>query len=174
MNSAIVLDVLKKVEIEPAIQRCVDRIRSRDEEQGLTIRCGPHDRFRCKIAARTRSILDEEGLTEPLRQPLAHEPSEGVGRAAGGKADDDAHRTRRIGLCPRPSRYGKEGGCTRSPLQQSATGKSDHVSAPRYSGVHRAQCSSVTRIGASTEMWGRVEPRQGRSGIAKTQSGLQG
>ena len=37
-------------------------------------------------------ILDDELLTEPFRQILTDQARDDVGRAAGGKADDNAHR----------------------------------------------------------------------------------
>jgi len=46
----------------------------------------------------TRPVLDHEWLAELLRQPLTHQSCEDVGHAPGSKADDDAHRPRRIGL----------------------------------------------------------------------------
>ena len=39
-------------------------------------------------------------------------------RAAGGKADDDAHRPRRIGLRPRDARHGRQRGSARGQMQK--------------------------------------------------------
>jgi hypothetical protein len=50
------------------------------------------------IGAGTGTVLDDEWLAEPLRQPLCDQAREDVGRPASGKAIDDAHRPRRIGL----------------------------------------------------------------------------
>jgi hypothetical protein len=44
--------------------------------------------------------VDDEWLAEPFRQSLADETRVNVARAAGGEADDNAHRPRRIGLRP--------------------------------------------------------------------------
>ena len=41
----------------------------------------------------------------------------------GGKADDDAHRPRRIGLRPRDARDGRERGSARGQMQEYAAGK---------------------------------------------------
>ena len=39
------------------------------------------------------------------------------------KADDDAHRPRRIGLRPRNARHGRQRGSARCQMQKSAAGK---------------------------------------------------
>src|SRR6266849_2060212 len=59
---------------------------------------GMRDRIGADIASGTRSVLDDELLAEPLRQPLAHQTRNDVAPAAGRPADNDAHRPRRIGF----------------------------------------------------------------------------
>jgi len=48
---------------------------------------------------------------------------EDVGRPASGKADNDAHRPRWIGLRPRNSRDGRERGSAGGQMQEFAAGK---------------------------------------------------
>ena len=79
------------------------------------------------IAAGARPVLDDEWLTEPLRQPLSDQARDDVGRAAGGKADDDAHRPRRIGLRPRDARHGRQRGSARGQMQKLSAGKFHRV-----------------------------------------------
>ena len=100
-------DVADEIEIELFVQRRVDRVRRSDQEERVAIGGRTHDRLGGDIAAGTRPVLDDEWLAEPLRQPLAHEAREDVGRAAGSKANDDAHRPRRIGLRPCDARHGR-------------------------------------------------------------------
>ena len=66
-----------------------------DQEQRVAVGRSAHDRLGGDIAAGTWPVLDDELLAEPLRQPLAHQTRDDVGRAAGAKADDD--RTGRVG-----------------------------------------------------------------------------
>ena len=54
-----------------------------------------HDCLGGDIAAGARTVLDNEWLAEPLRQPLADQARNDVGDAASGKADDQ--RTGRDG-----------------------------------------------------------------------------
>ena len=44
-------------------------------------------------------------------------------RAAGGNADDQAHRPRRIGLRPRDARHGRQRGSARCQMQKLSAGK---------------------------------------------------
>ena len=44
----------------------------------------------------------------------------------GGKADDDAHRPRRIGLRPRDARHGRQRGSARCQMQKLSAGKFHH------------------------------------------------
>ena len=55
--------------------------------------------------------------------------------AAGGKADDDAHRPRRIGLRPRSARHGRQRGSTRCQMQKVSAGKFYGI--PPYPGMGR-------------------------------------
>jgi hypothetical protein len=90
---------------------------------GEPVRRCPHDAFGADIAAGARSVLNDERLPESLQQRLAHKPRDGVGCLAGRKRDDDAHRPRRIGLCPSEARGGRERGSARSQMQERAAGK---------------------------------------------------
>ncbi len=101
-------DVADEIEIELVVERRVDRIRRTDQQQRIAVRRRTHDRLGADIAGGARPVLDDEGLAEPLRQPLAHQTCDDVARAAGGKTDDDAHRPRRIGLRPRDARQSRE------------------------------------------------------------------
>src|SRR5205085_12695722 len=98
-------NVAKKVETEFFVKRRVDSIRRRDEEERIAIWRGLHDRLGRDIATSARTVLHDELLAKPLRQPLAHEPGDNVARAAGSKADNDPHRPRRIGLPACDARY---------------------------------------------------------------------
>src|SRR5947209_17998811 len=73
----------------------IDRARSSGPKERITIRVRTHDRLGRDIGAGTWPILNDEWLAEPLRQPLAHQACDNIGRAAGGKADDNSHRPRR-------------------------------------------------------------------------------
>ncbi len=97
-----------KLKLRFVVERRVDCVRQRDQEQRIAVRRRAHDRLGGDIAAGARPVFDDELLAEPLRQPLADQARDDVGRAAGGKADDDAHRPRRIGLrpCDRATRPG--------------------------------------------------------------------
>ena len=81
-------DVADEIEIELVVERRVDRVRSRDQEERVAVGGRTHDRLGADIAAGARPVLDDEWLAEPLRQPLTHQARDDVGRAAGGKADD--------------------------------------------------------------------------------------
>jgi hypothetical protein len=99
-----------------------------------------HDRFGADIGASARPVLDDEWLTEPLRQPSTDQASDDVGSTAGSKADDDAHRPRRIGLRPRNPRESQQRGRIRDQMQKISAGKF-HLNLPS----HHSITSSVKR-----------------------------
>jgi hypothetical protein len=57
----------------------------------MSVRSRIDDRFGPNVAAGARSILNHEGLSQPLRKPLANQARRDVDPAAGGK------RTGRVG-----------------------------------------------------------------------------
>ena len=91
-------DVAKKIEIELVIERRVDRVHRADHEERIAVRRRLHDRLGADIAASARPVLNDEGLAEPLRQPLPYQAREDVVRATSRKGGDQAHRPGRIGL----------------------------------------------------------------------------
>src|SRR5262249_17867391 len=75
------------------------------------------------IASGARSVLDDEWLPEPLRQPLTHQACDDVARPAGWKTDNDAHRPRRIGLRESKGRGGRQRGSAGGQMQKISAGK---------------------------------------------------
>ena len=144
-------DVADEIEIEILVQRGVDGIRRGHREQRVAVGRRAHHRLGADIAAGARLVFDDEGLAEPLGEPLAHQPHDDVLRAAGGKADDQVHRPRRIverkGATGK-SRRGRGGG---GELQELAAAKC-HGVAPR--GI------IVVIAGTTLSLAGLVWPRQ--------------
>src|SRR5262249_47689856 len=95
----------------------------RDEKECVAVGGRPDDRLRADIAAGAWPVLDNELLIEPLRQPLTDQAGDNVGWSARGKADNDAHRPRRIGLRPREARHGWERGRASGQMQKISAGK---------------------------------------------------
>src|SRR5215510_12065352 len=81
-------DVAQEIVVELFIERCVNRIRRRDQKQRVAIGGRPHHHLRADIAASSRPVLDNELLTEALRKPLAYQTSDDVGQATRRIADD--------------------------------------------------------------------------------------
>ena len=89
-----------EIEIELVVERGVDGVGRRDQKQRVAVGRRAHDRLGGDIGAAARPVFDDDRLAEPLRQPLPHQPRRDVRRAAGGVADDQPYRPRRIGLRP--------------------------------------------------------------------------
>src|SRR5262249_59695997 len=68
---------------------------------GKSVGWRTYDRLGGDIAGGSRPVFHDERLAQPLRQPMPDQTREGVGPAAGRKANNDAHWPRRIGLRPR-------------------------------------------------------------------------
>ena len=85
-----------KLKLSFSIECRIDRIRSAGQEEGVAVRWRTHDRLGGDIAAGTRPVVDEELLTETVREPLSHQARDDVDLAPSRKADDNAHRPRRI------------------------------------------------------------------------------
>src|SRR5215216_722596 len=101
-------DVADEIEIQFVVERRIDRVRRTDQEQRVTVRRRVHDRLGGEVAAGAQPVLNDEWLAEPFREPLTDQAGEDVVRTAGGKADDDAYRLRRIDTCPSEARDGWE------------------------------------------------------------------
>src|SRR5215831_2582550 len=93
-------DVADEVEIQLVVERLVDCGRGTERKQRIAIRRCTHDGLGADIAACARSVLDEEWLSESLRQPLGDQTREDVICPAGRNWDDDANWPSRIGLRP--------------------------------------------------------------------------
>ena len=119
-------DVPDQIEVELE-ERRIDRMRCADLEQRVAVGRRAHDRFGADIAGAARPVVDDDGLAEPLREPLADQAREDVTGAAGREADHDAHRPRRIGLRPCNERHGRKRGSTRCQMQKVSAGKSHGI-----------------------------------------------
>src|SRR5215510_12947306 len=84
--------IANESEFEMVVQGGVDRATRTDHEQRISV-CGrAHDGLGSYVGTSTRPVLNDEWLAETLRQPLPHRTRNGVGIAASGKADQQAHR----------------------------------------------------------------------------------
>jgi hypothetical protein len=59
-----------EIEIEPLVQRCVDRVIRSGQQERIAVSRRAHDRFGANIAACAASVFDDELLVQALRQPL--------------------------------------------------------------------------------------------------------
>ena len=114
----------------------------------MAVRGRAHDRLGGDIAAGARPVLDNERLTEAFRQPLADQPCNDVDVVAGGEADDDVHRPRRIGLRPGDPRDGRQRGSARGQMQKIPAGKFHF--GPSFTSLDQL-------VGAGEERCGRLE-----------------
>jgi hypothetical protein len=78
-----------------------------------SVGCRPYDHLGSDIASCAGPVLNNERLTEAIRQPLTYQASGDVSGTTSGKPDDQAHRARRIGLRHRNSRHCRERGSAR-------------------------------------------------------------
>ena len=90
------LDILDEVELERVVKRPIDGVGLRDPNKRVAVRRRLHDCLGGDIGAGARPIFDDELLAKPLRKPLSDQSGGDIGRSASGKADDDAHWSRRI------------------------------------------------------------------------------
>ena len=139
-------DIADEIEIELVVERRVDRVRCADQKKRIAVRRRTHDRLGGDVAAGARPVLDDEWLAEPLRQPLTDETRDDVGRAAGGKADDQSHRPRRIGLRPSDARDGRQRGSAGRQMQKIPTvGKFRHRALPDTIECNARELTSVAQ-----------------------------
>jgi len=65
-------DVADEIEIELAVEAGVDRVHESGHKERISVRGRVHDHLGADIAGSSWSVLDDELLAEPLRQPLSY------------------------------------------------------------------------------------------------------
>src|SRR5439155_732095 len=116
-------DVADEIEIEVVIEGRVDRGSSIRAKERIAIGGRTDDGLGGDIAGSAAPVLDDEWLTEPLRERLTHQAYEDVRSAARGISNDAAHRPCRIGLRPPDPRDRRQRGSARGQMQKSTAGK---------------------------------------------------
>ena len=99
-------DVANEIVVEFFEQRRVHRVSRERQEQRIAVGLRTCDRFDADMAARARTIFNDEGLAESIRQPLTDEACREIDRAASGNRDDNVHRLVRIALRPCDTGHG--------------------------------------------------------------------
>jgi hypothetical protein len=89
-------DVADEIEVQFFVERGVDRVRDRCQQQRVSVGSGVHDRLGADIAAGAGAVLDHEGLPEMVGQPLADQARGDVDATPGGETGDDFRRPCRI------------------------------------------------------------------------------
>jgi hypothetical protein len=101
-------------------------------EQRVAVWGLAHDCLGADIAARAHAVLNDEWLTEALRQPLTDQACVQVDHPARRKRRDQAHRPRRIGLRACDARSSRERGSARCQMQKTSAGKFHGVPSTIY------------------------------------------
>ena len=96
--------VADEIEAELVVQGRVDRVRQADKAERIAVGRRAYERLGGNVGPGARPVLNDDGLAQPFLQPLTDQAPDDIGPAAGGEAYEQAHRTRRIGLCPSISR----------------------------------------------------------------------
>src|SRR5262245_8595775 len=96
--------IADEIEAELVVQGRVDRIRQADKAERIAVGRRACERLGGNVGPGARPVLNDDGLAQPFLQPLTDQAPDDIGPAAGGKAYEQTHRTRRIGLCPRHAR----------------------------------------------------------------------
>ena len=130
--------VADEIEFEIAVERRVTGVRKTSEQQRVAIGRRTHDHLGGNVRARARPVLDDERLTKPLRKPLADHTPDDVVPAAGGEADDQRDRPRRIGLRPSSAGEGRQRGSAGGQMQECAAGK-----------FHGVPCGALRTLGTT-------------------------
>ena len=128
-------DVADEIEIQFRVEAHIGNGRRADQEQRVAVGGRASDRFGRDIGAGARAVLDDDLLAEPLRERLADDARDDVGRRAGGKADDQMHRPRRIGIRPCDPRNSRERGSARCQVQKFSAGKCHGFFSPKCSSM---------------------------------------
>src|SRR5262245_9574305 len=136
-------DVAYEIEIEVVVKRRVPSVRRSNLQQRVTVRRSTHDSLGRDIAAGACPVLNDKGLTEVLRQPLADQARVQVGHAAGRPADDQSHWPRWIGLRPSSPQRGRQRGSACGQMQKLSAGKF-HFEPPSSS--HYSMTSSARQL----------------------------
>ncbi|MFZ3351486.1 MAG: hypothetical protein WA268_11530 [Xanthobacteraceae bacterium] len=84
-------NVANEIERKAGVERLVDRVCEQRKQQRVTVRRRLRDEFGTDIAASARPVIDDDGLAEPIGEPLRHDAGENIGATASGQRDDDAH-----------------------------------------------------------------------------------
>src|SRR5262245_9195427 len=114
-------DVAGKIEIEIVVECRVDCVSGTNQEKRVAIRRRAYDRLSADIAVRAGPVLDDELLTEPLCEPLTHQPCGDVVPATGGVSNYPAQRPSRIGLRPCDTRHRRQRGSGGGQMQKLPT-----------------------------------------------------
>lgn len=112
-------NVSTEIELQVRIERHIGGGRRyRNEQQRITIGCRSGDEFGAEIGTCTRPVLDDDSLAKLLGKRRRNNARDDVRLNTGGVADDETDRPGWIIERRRPSRYGRERGCTRRQLQK--------------------------------------------------------
>src|SRR5262249_50126685 len=123
----------------------IERVSRCDKEERVAVRWRAHDCLGGYIGCGAGPVLNDKLLAKPLRQPLAYEARDDVGRATTGReADDDAHRPRRIGLRPCNARDRRQRGSARCQMKKLPPVGKFHFQPPSHHSItSSARASSV-------------------------------
>src|SRR5262249_30146401 len=111
-------NITNEVVVEFFEQCCIDCCGSTDHETRIAVCRRAPGRLYTDIATTARTVLDDELLTEALRQPLTNEARSNVVNATRCKWDDDAHRPRWIGSRPSETRQPRQRGSAGGQMQK--------------------------------------------------------
>jgi hypothetical protein len=110
--------VAEQAEIQLVIKRRVDGIGCRGQVNRIAVGRRTHDRLGTDIAGGAGPVLDDELLTEPLRQPRTQQARQNIRRASGRSRYDPVHRPRRVDLRPSLARHNRQRDSARSQMQK--------------------------------------------------------
>src|ERR1700720_2756931 len=105
------------------VKRGICRDGGWNQQECVSVGWGIHHCLSTNVAAGARTIFDDELLSEPYRQPLAHQACENVARASRCKADDNAHWPRWITLRSCNARGRGQRGSTRYHAEKLSAGE---------------------------------------------------